>query len=249
MDRRDFLKALIGLGAAVALPLQPTEEQVDEAWDQLFRSPFIFEVDEHGTVAEPGGVEPRVNRDVYGDDVEPACITSVSTLLDTVREHEELRSLFAALAVDELSDAELMIEQDDTARENGWDDRRLPPAERADAERIVALIRDPDDDWPEWVRAGGAHELPRHVERIERWLTEPVNWAAMEWWPLDWSVQGRALAFFRSLDHDDRDALGIVIVEGEHPGSSYFAAELRTPIVEANAMADALELPVRFANA
>jgi len=32
MDRRSFLQALVGLGAAVALPLNPTDEQVDEAW-------------------------------------------------------------------------------------------------------------------------------------------------------------------------------------------------------------------------
>jgi hypothetical protein len=40
IDRRSFLKVLIGLGAAVALPLQPTEEEVDCAWDQLVRRQF-----------------------------------------------------------------------------------------------------------------------------------------------------------------------------------------------------------------
>jgi hypothetical protein len=247
MDRRAFLKALIGLGAVVALPLRPTEEQVDEAWDQLVRRPFIFEVDDHGTIAEPGGAEPRVNRDVYGDHVEPKRITSVKALIETVREHTELQSVFVALAADELYDAELTIEQDNKARKNGWDDHRLAPVERARAERIVELIRDPDYDWPAWVRAGGVCELPRFIERIEQWLAGPVNWSGMEWWPRGWSGQGRALQFFQMLDRDDRDALCIVIVEGEHPGSSYFAAELRAPIAEANATAEALELPFRFA--
>jgi len=65
MDRRAFLKSLIGLGAAVALPLQPTDEQVDEAWDQLVRRPFMFEVDDHGTIAEPDERAPKIRADVY----------------------------------------------------------------------------------------------------------------------------------------------------------------------------------------
>ncbi len=42
------------------------------------------------------------------------------------------------------------------------------------------------------------------------------------------------------------DALGVLIVEGEHPGSSYYAAELRNDIEEANGVAQSLGLPFRF---
>ena len=42
------------------------------------------------------------------------------------------------------------------------------------------------------------------------------------------------------------DALGVVIVEGDRPGSSYFAAELRNELADANAAAQRLGLPFRF---
>jgi hypothetical protein len=42
------------------------------------------------------------------------------------------------------------------------------------------------------------------------------------------------------------DALGVVIIEGEHPGSSYFAAELRIPVEEANAIAEENGWTIRF---
>jgi hypothetical protein len=42
------------------------------------------------------------------------------------------------------------------------------------------------------------------------------------------------------------DALGVVIIEGEHPGSTYYAAELVRDIDDANRAAKAAGLPVRF---
>ena len=48
------------------------------------------------------------------------------------------------------------------------------------------------------------------------------------------------------MEADILDLLGIVVVEGEHPGSTYYAAELRQPIEAANAAAEALGLPFRF---
>ena len=42
------------------------------------------------------------------------------------------------------------------------------------------------------------------------------------------------------------DDLDIVIVEGETPGSSYFAAELHGDIDDANERAESLGLPIRF---
>lgn len=44
----------------------------------------------------------------------------------------------------------------------------------------------------------------------------------------------------------DRRAFGVVIAEGDHPGSTYYAAELRVPLDEANAAANTLGVPIRF---
>jgi len=48
------------------------------------------------------------------------------------------------------------------------------------------------------------------------------------------------------MDADDLDALGIDLVEAVHPGSSYYAAELRDDIDETNRAAKATGIPVRF---
>ncbi len=61
--------------------------------------------------------------------------------------------------------------------------------------------------------------------------------------------QSAALAFFRQQPYEVLDALGVVIVEGEHPGSSYYAAELRGNIDDANRLAEKLGVPIRFSNA
>ena len=41
-------------------------------------------------------------------------------------------------------------------------------------------------------------------------------------------------------------SLGVEIVEGDHPGSPYIAAELSIPIAEANKKADAAGIFIRF---
>ena len=55
-----------------------------------------------------------------------------------------------------------------------------------------------------------------------------------------------AYRFFSSMDYADIRTLGVKVIEGECPGSTYFAAELRIPIEEANARAEAAGIPVRF---
>ena len=54
------------------------------------------------------------------------------------------------------------------------------------------------------------------------------------------------MSFFQEMDGKMLDALGVVIVEGDHPGSTYFAAELRGKMEDANAVAEREGLPFRF---
>lgn len=58
-----------------------------------------------------------------------------------------------------------------------------------------------------------------------------MNWMRQQWFPsvFDhcWSGQSASLGFFSDLGADVLKTLGVVIIEGEHPGSSHFAAELR----------------------
>ena len=55
-----------------------------------------------------------------------------------------------------------------------------------------------------------------------------------------------AYQFFNSMDYADPRTLGVKVIEGEFPGSTYFEAELRIPIEEANARAEAAGIPIRF---
>ena len=55
-----------------------------------------------------------------------------------------------------------------------------------------------------------------------------------------------AYRFFSNMDYADLRTLGVKVIEGEFPGSTYFEAELRIPIDEANTRAEAAGIPGRF---
>ena len=55
-----------------------------------------------------------------------------------------------------------------------------------------------------------------------------------------------AYRFFSSMDYADLKTLGIKVIEGECPGSTYYEAELAIPIEEANAQAEAAGIDIRF---
>ena len=52
--------------------------------------------------------------------------------------------------------------------------------------------------------------------------------------------------YFRDMDEESLEQIGVVIVEGDRPGSTYYAAELRGDIREANKAAKRAGLNVRF---
>ena len=88
------------------------------------------------------------------------------------------------------------------------------------------------------------------VPYIEDWFSESPNWnSEFDYLPESATAQGAALSYFRNVGCDELDTLGVCIVEGEHPGSSYYAAELRGDIGKANLAAKRAGLPVRFVEA
>jgi hypothetical protein len=85
------------------------------------------------------------------------------------------------------------------------------------------------------------------VPEIEKWFNNPPNWNwEDDYLPKDSTSQGAALEFFQRMEDDDLDAIGVVIVEGEHPGSTYYAAELEVELDIANKAAAEAGIPVRF---
>lgn len=112
---------------------------------------------------------------------------------------------------------------------------------RADA------VRAPHESWASWLNALPPDALESILEGVQLWLREEPNWAQEDdYIPQSTTGQGAALNFFRDWDPDDLSALGIEIVEGEHPGSSYYAAALSGAAKSANLNAWLRGLPVWF---
>ena len=95
-------------------------------------------------------------------------------------------------------------------------------------------------DWSDWVLKGSFKE---HKDRIEAWLNDSIGDEEM---PLTAGPVGAAWLYFDAQDYETLDRLGVVVINGEHSGSSYFAAELRNPIEQANANAQTYGIPIRF---
>jgi hypothetical protein len=99
--------------------------------------------------------------------------------------------------------------------------------------------------WRERMEAN-AEVVEDVISDLETWLTEWPDDAEWEHADLNgYSGRGDALQFFEG-QADLQKLLNIAIIYGDHPGSSYYAAELRMDIDEANAIAEAQGLPIRF---
>ncbi len=251
INRREFLLGLAGLGAAITLPMHATDSQVDVEWTRMLDDPWHFEVDAAGTIMEQGGHVPRVNADVY--DIPLHQINQAGDLIREVDRCDELRDYFDTLYEAWVDDVANEIDERIDDLQAQLEDESLDPARIQELERQLEAARteinsvtDVSRDWKHWVRSKGEHGLQLFKQSIDAWLQRPVNWRRMEQWDEQWSGQGRALAFFQHMDSCLVTAIGVAIVEGEHPGSTYFAAELRKTVVDANRAAADLRLPFRF---
>lgn len=114
--------------------------------------------------------------------------------------------------------------------------------------RLERLPEEPEDGANAWLLSLTTSEFEATVApQIQEWFSEPPNWNFEDdYLPDSGTATGAALEFFRIMDSNSVDILGVVIVEGEHPGSTYYAAELRSDIEAANRAAIAHGIPVRF---
>ena len=197
----------------------------------------IYEVAECGTISDPTVPGPRLRADVF-QNISPGFIRTTDDLVSEVEGCHPLASHFSILAADHLSDIEDELDADDNTL--GFVERRRL------AFLVAALRDDPDTGWRDWVAHEGDPGLAGFREIIQDWLDEDVDWDEAESFDSCWSGQSAALGFFSDLDAKVRKALGVVIIEGDRPGSSYYAAELRGEIAHANQTSQALGLAFRF---
>ncbi len=235
MNRRTFLASLLAATASAPLPVpfaKATTAQVDDVWQRLVDDPVYFEVDEFQTIRDPRVPEPEIRADIF-DDIVPASIKTPEQLIAISEPGPMWRRLT------ELTD--------ERRQEIEWSlDDELAPGERRCLKRIAGLLAAPDEGWKHWVRLEGRRSMTGLRNIVTDWLAEPIDWDEHVWFPDDIGSMGAAKVFFDSLDFDTLDELGIKIVEGEYPGSTYYAAELTGEVEVANVVAARLGLPVRF---
>lgn len=99
---------------------------------------------------------------------------------------------------------------------------------------------------------------PQYEKELANWITQldEKQFENLQAEVTEWSRrqpendkpdgQAAALNYFRDLDSEICELLGVSIIEGDHPGSSYFAAELDNSIEEANRIAIKHGIPIRF---
>ena len=125
-----------------------------------------------------------------------------------------------------------------------------------DEESVASLIErnmsydadaDPKGDWEDWLERADDDTAEYLIEQANNWVTGDPD--SNDWEQANisgYSNTGGALSFFRH-DFEYNEMFDISIIDGDCPGSSYFAAELGMDIDEANALAIEQGIPIRFA--
>lgn len=223
MNRRGFLQMLASLGAGVVFPVNMSSastSQVNAAWRAANLDPTVFAVGEAGTLG-------------IGDYESVATRAQLYRLASRWSSRKELVDLI---------DSNWQLEN---IAESAFTDFQETGSVRA-----LAAAGVPFPSWAEWLMAASADDLASLEGQLRHWLEGVPDLSnEYEWLPVmnEATPESRAYSFFMRLDEDLVDALGVVIVEGEHPGSSYFATELRGDVAVANAYAKAKGIPIRFA--
>jgi len=229
MNRRRFLQTLAALGASIALPLDLSarladrsllapDDVVDRAWTLASRQWGLFEVDDYGTLSYANFEEPRTRREIYNE----------NTVADFEVQRIEARSSLCMLIQDCFRES---IESG-----AGFD---LGMAQDID-ERV-------ENDWPQWFEQAIGSDRQAIDAQINAWLDDAPDWDAEgEAIYRNGTAQGAAYHYFCSQPREDLEALGVRVIEGDCPGSTYFAAELHLSPEEANAIAIEQDWAIRF---
>ena len=200
-----------------------------------------FEVTEFGMLRMADYAEAETRAEFFEDEAEQ-WEASPQDLSDAMDECQPL-----AWAVNSIySDFRDEIVADIGAAETGakLNKRRIAALK----ERLKKLPEEPEEAASDWLLGLTTSEFEANVvPQIQEWFSEPPDWSFEDdYLPRTGTAQGAALEFFRGMDADAVDRLGVVIVEGDRPGSSYYAAELRGDIDAANRAAKSARLRVRF---
>jgi hypothetical protein len=113
---------------------------------------------------------------------------------------------------------------------------------------LDSLPEEPEEGVRDWLlSAKEGYFVNTVIKRVEKWFNSPPDWTFESDYLADTgSAQGAAFAYFQNMDFQTLSIIGVKVIEGEHPGSTYYAAELHHSIDDANTAANASGIPVRF---
>lgn len=202
----------------------------------------VFEVSEDGgTLRLADHAEPETRAEFY-EDIAGQWDASPQDLLDAAEACEPLAWAVNSLYQDFRDELIAKIEAAQSAEKPN--NKHLTALKA----KLEELPEEPEEGATDWLLGLSSSEFNKNVvPNIEDWFSEPPDWNFEDdYLPQSSTAQGAALIFFREMDLDEIGLLGVDIVEGEHPGSSYYAAELRGDIDQANRAAVAAGIPVWF---
>jgi len=203
--------------------------------------PTIFEVGAHGLLRVADFVDATTRKGFYEDDLFGA-LSSPTALLEAVEACPPLEPMVHIL----YSEArDRLLEEVTQAQEAGTvDEDELEEL----TERLDAMPDEPADGLEQWLGDLWGTDFKELVApRVKAWMDSPPDWDDEAFHLLDRGTgQAVAYGFFRDMDTDAVDLLGVKVIEGDRPGSTYYAAELHSDIEAANAAAVANRIAVRF---
>lgn len=245
ISRRQFLQLASGLGLAIAIdPINlnaASDSTLNEVWQGVNDTPLLFEVTDYGTLSVADYPAPTSRRGAFNidswwdqspEDLALATASCTPLLWFAADLHraaldEKLESIDESLH--QLLGCEAAVQKSLAAVRENWGDSDCP-----------SVVQ-------EWLENLEQKDFDSVVAKIDIWLDAEPNWThEYEYFDSTADGQGAALDFFRSMDLKSIAEIKIKIIEGEHPGSSYYAAELAMDPDEASAIAAREGIPIRF---
>lgn len=253
--------------AAAIASFQAREREAEQAGiaavaPQLASRLDTFEVGFSGTLRVAGYEDPTTRAEFYEYSID-GWSKSPADMAGIIKDFEPLGWAVSELYEEARAAAEeqvLDLEQELEAMQDADDDDDPefapdPAVMRALRDRIAerrrafeAMPTEPSLGIGGWLRSlDQATFQDSVVPVVTSWLAEPPGLGEDDFGRgPDLTGQGCALAFFRDMDCDSLRAIGVKVVEGEHPGSSYYAATMEGCIAAANRAARSAGIPVRF---
>jgi hypothetical protein len=197
----------------------------------------IFLVNQSGTLSLEGYRAPETRMDAYG--ISFSYFMTHSDLALEADTHQpvlwELQNLFT-----NWRDAEIEILSSNSSNQDSvevfktkWDEGFLDDADNA----------------TNWLEQLSKEQFSHVSEAMLTWGKGDPSCDDYDSFDEPMSGQDMAYQMFSEGCYADKArALGVEIVEGDHPGSSYIAAELSLPIAEANKKAEEAGFDIRFKN-